>query len=329
MLAQVSVAHLLLPKPKPENAPFRACPSSLSILSKHFPGDFSLCTQLPPPPLPLPLPLLTPQPPFSFPFSKTTTTTTRKEEEEAEDLQELEEEEEEEDPDDPILRFFKSRSSTQDPQREGKLSLQKNRRSSWRLADDTQLVDESETDSGIEGVLEQQKEQTRPLNFDSRALSEEIVEEILQKARTLPQNLTLGEVLGVLKEGLETSLVTPRACSVLFPMLGRAGMGDKLMILFRNLPAKKEFRDVHVYNAAISGLMCSKRYDDAWEVYEAMEANNTLPDHVTCSIMITVMRKVGRSAKDSWQFFERMNRKGVKWSQEVLGALIKSSVMRG
>ncbi|KAH0977519.1 hypothetical protein GBA52_027238 [Prunus armeniaca] len=34
------------------------------------------------------------------------------EEEEPEDLQELEEEEEDEDPDDPILRFFKSCSST-------------------------------------------------------------------------------------------------------------------------------------------------------------------------------------------------------------------------
>ena len=59
----------------------------------------------------------------------------------------------------------------------------------------------------------------------------------------------------------EPSLVSPRACSVLFPLLGRAGMGEKLMVLFSNLPAKSEFRDVHVYNAAISGLMCSKRFD--------------------------------------------------------------------
>ncbi|CAL9030883.1 unnamed protein product [Prunus brigantina] len=347
--------HLTLPPPFPflhnhsPNFPFsKPClfvfSKNLRLFSLHAASSSST-------PTPTPTPTSHSSTPIFLPFLQDDD---EEEEEEPEDLQELEEEEEE-DPDDPILRFFKSRSSTQDPQREGKLSLQKNRRSSWRLADDTQLVDESETDSGIEGVLEQQKEQARQLNFDSRALSEEIVEEILQKARTLPQNLTLGEVLGgfegrvgekesvkVLelmgKEGLlmgclyfyewmglqETSLVTPRACSVLFPMLGRAGMGDKLMILFRNLPAKKEFRDVHVYNAAISGLMCSKRYDDAWEVYEAMEANNTLPDHVTCSIMITVMRKVGRSAKDSWQFFERMNRKGVKWSQEVLGALIKS-----
>ncbi|KAM2820208.1 hypothetical protein PS2_038534 [Malus domestica] len=276
-------------------------------------------------------------------------------EEETEEPPALEEdEEEEEDPDDPILRFFKSRTSTQDPEREGKFSLQKNRRSAWRLADGTHLADESEPETGVKKLLGEQK-QVGPIKFGSNASPEGIVQEILQKARTLPQNLTLGEALGGFEgrvgekecvkilevmgeEGLlvgclyffewmglqEPSLVTPRACSVLFPMLGRAGMGDKLMILFRNLPAKKEFWDVHVYNAAISGLMCSKRYDDAWKVYETMEANNTLPDHVTCSIMITVMRKVGRSAKDSWQFFERMNRKGVRWSQEVLGALIKS-----
>ncbi|XP_004301033.1 PREDICTED: pentatricopeptide repeat-containing protein At5g50280, chloroplastic [Fragaria vesca subsp. vesca] len=259
--------------------------------------------------------------------------------------------EKEEDPDDPIARFFKSRTSTQDPQREGKLSLQKNRRSSWHLADD---LDDSEPDSGVDPVPEVQEQQLGPVSSDSIPLADGIVGQILQKARNLGQNLTLGEELGgfegrvgekecveVLElmgeEGLlmgclyffewmglqEPCLVTPRACSVLFPILGRAGMGDKLVVLFKNLPGK-EFRDVHVYNAAISGLMCSKRYDDAWKVYETMEANNILPDHVTCSIMITIMRKIGRSAKDSWDFFERMNRKGVKWSQEVLGALIKS-----
>lgn len=57
----------------------------------------------------------------------------------------------------------------------------------------------------------------------------------------------------------EPTLVTPRACSVMFPMLGRARMGDELIALFRNLPSKKQFRDVHVYNAAISGLMSCGR----------------------------------------------------------------------
>jgi len=36
------------------------------------------------------------------------------------------------------------------------------------------------------------------------------------------------------------------------------------------------------------------------------------------------MRKSGRRAKDTWQFFELMNRKVVKWSLEVFGALVKS-----
>ena len=58
----------------------------------------------------------------------------------------------------------------------------------------------------------------------------------------------------------EPALVTPRACSVLFPALGKAKMGDKLMVLWRNLPNIREFRDVHVYNAAMSGLLSSGRY---------------------------------------------------------------------
>uniref|UniRef100_A0A2N9FIZ2 Pentacotripeptide-repeat region of PRORP domain-containing protein n=1 Tax=Fagus sylvatica TaxID=28930 RepID=A0A2N9FIZ2_FAGSY len=281
-------------------------------------------------------------------------------EEEQDDAGEEEEEEEDDDeeegdPEDSMIRFFRSRTSasTQDPQREAKLSLQKNRRSAWHLASD--IVSETETESDIGDLLFEEKEQMSHVNSDSRPLPEGIVGEIVKIARDLPENLTLGEVLGdyekrvgekqcveVLglmgEEGLvkgclyffewmglqEPSLVTPRACSVLFPVLGRAGMSEKLMVLFSNLPSKKEFRDVHVYNAAISGLLCSGSYNDAWKVYEAMETNNVRPDHVTCSIMITIMRKTGRCAKDAWEFFERMNRKGVKWSIEVLGALIKS-----
>lgn len=189
----------------------------------------------------------------------------------------------------------------------------------------------------------------------SKALPDGGIGEILKLARNLPVNTTLGELLGdfegkigakecvealgfMEKEGLvkssiyffewmglqEPSLVTARACSVMFPMLGRARMGNKLLVLFENLPNKIEFRDIRVYNSAISGLLSSGSYKDAWKVYEAMEANNVQPDHVTCSIVITVMRKNGHSAKESWEFFERMNRKGVKWSSEVMGALIKS-----
>lgn len=255
-------------------------------------------------------------------------------------------EEEDEDPNDPILRFFKSRTSTQDPRFESKFSLQKNRRPSWRLASTTDPESDAEFD------VEEEKEQ---VVSDSCTSLQGISGEILHFARNLPENSTLGEVLGpyvgrvgerecvevlglMCEEDLvmgclyffewmglqEPSLVTARACSLLFPMLGRAGMGDDLMVLLRNLPKTRQFRDVRIYNSAISGLSSCGRYDDAWKVYDEMETNNIRPDHVTCSIMITVMRKDGHSAKDAWEFFQRMNRKGVKWSLEVLGALIKS-----
>ncbi|KAF3954367.1 hypothetical protein CMV_020278 [Castanea mollissima] len=276
--------------------------------------------------------------------------------EEEEEEEEAEEEDEDEEEEDSLIRFFKSRtsSSIQDPQRESKISLQKNRRSTWHLAADMESETEPETD--VENAIFEEKKQVGHVEkTNSRPLPEGIVGEIVRTARELPGNMTLGEALGgyekrvsekqcvevlglMSEEGLvmgclyffewmglqEPLLLSPRACSVLFPVLGRARMGEKLMVLFRNLPPKKEFRDVHVYNAAISGLLCCGRYNDAWQVYEAMETNNVLPDHVTCSIMITIMRKTGRSAKDAWEFFERMNRKGVKWSVEVLGALIKS-----
>lgn len=214
------------------------------------------------------------------------------EQEDPEALQEVELEDDPE-PEDPLLRFFKSRSSTEDPQLEGRLSLQTNRRSSWHLARDTQFVDDKKedgTESDVEKLLGENAEMGS-VSIDSAALPESTVGEILQIAKNLPQNLTLGESLGgfegrvsekecveVLRlmgqEGLfmcclyffewmglqEHSLVTPQAYSVLFAMLGRAGMGDKLMVLFMNLPPKKEFRDVRVYNAATSGLMCCQRY---------------------------------------------------------------------
>lgn len=116
--------------------------------------------------------------------------------------------------------------------------------------------------------------------------------EILQLARNLPENSTLPEHLGTYEgkigksacvevlgymgqeEGLiisclyflewmglqEPSLVTPRAYSVLFPLLGKADMGDQVMVLFNNLPNDRQFRDAHVYNAAILALLFCRRY---------------------------------------------------------------------
>ena len=194
----------------------------------------------------------------------------------------VQQKEEDEDPNDPILRFFKSRTSTQDPRFESKLSLQKNRRTSWRLASATDPESEAEFD------VEEEKEQ---VVLDPSTSLQSVSGEILHFARNLPENSTLGEVLGpyvgrvgekecvevldlMCKEGLlmgclyffewmrlqEPSLVTARACSLLFPMLGRAGMGDEVMILLRNLPKTRQFRDVRVYNASISSLSSCGRY---------------------------------------------------------------------
>ncbi|KAK4350614.1 hypothetical protein RND71_029927 [Anisodus tanguticus] len=257
---------------------------------------------------------------------------------------------------DPIRRFFQTRTTNQesdpDPGQQGKLSLQTNRKTSWHLAS---ITGSTENDEDEDEYIQNSLFHTPPI-----PRIEGIVNEIVEKAKSLPENVTLGEVLcefegrvgqkdceevlGLLgNEGLvidclyffewmglnEPSLVTPRAYTILFPILGRAGMSKELLVLFKNLPNRKGFRDVHVYNAAISGLLCCRRYDDAWEVYESMETNSIQPDHVTSSIMITIMRKRGKSAKEAWELFEKMNKEGVKWSLEVAGALIKSFCEEG
>ncbi|XP_020216994.1 pentatricopeptide repeat-containing protein At5g50280, chloroplastic [Cajanus cajan] len=264
----------------------------------------------------------------------------------------IQQQEEGYDPDDPNCNFFETDTwvSSQDPQNEEKLHLDNDPHTSWHLAADH----DEEPEMGLEN------EETGCCQKRELPEAEGIVGEIVQLARNLPQNLTLEEafaeyegrvseeecweVLEILGEDnlllcclcffqwmrlQEPSPVTPRACTVLFPLLGKGGMGDDLLGLFRNLPSSVEFRDVHVYNATISGLQSSGRYEDAWKVYESMETDNIHPDHMTCSIMINIMRELGHSAKDAWQFFEKMNRKGVTWSEEVLGALIKSFCVEG
>lgn len=244
---------------------------------------------------------------------------------------------------DPILRFSKSQASTtQNRPVRGRLPLNKE-----HLAPNFQPDTQNTTPSPTLP--------TNPTLRDPTPPADGVVGEIIQIARDLPEDTTLGEQLGgyegrvrekeclqVLRlfgeHGMwmacfyfyewmllqEPSLVTPRACTVLFPILGKAGMGDQLMALIRNLPDKEEFRIAPVYDAVIYGLLTCGRYPDAYEVYDMMERNNVLPDHFTCTIMIAVMRKSGRSAKEVWEFFERMNRKGINWTPEVLGALVKA-----
>ncbi|KAF3436674.1 hypothetical protein FNV43_RR19421 [Rhamnella rubrinervis] len=292
---------------------------SLFLLQSKTSRLLSLCTAPP-------LPLTSPSPSLIFlPFlQEDENDVVVDDDDEQEDPKALEERELEDGP---------------EPEPEDPLTVPpKNRRSSWRLAGDTEFVDEAQTeiDSEVEELIVEKAQMSSA--SVSTTLPEGTVRDFAN-CEEFAAEFDFGEALGgfegrvsekqcveVLKlmgeEGLfmgclyffewmglhEPSLLTPRACSVLFPMLGRARMGDKLMVLFMNLPPKKN----------------SELYDDAWKVYETMEANNIHPDHVTCSIVITMMRKIGRSAKEGWEFFEKMNRKGVDWSPEVLGALIKS-----
>ncbi|KAF5730912.1 Pentatricopeptide repeat superfamily protein isoform 1 [Tripterygium wilfordii] len=334
-------------------------PSSLPFIQIHRPSYYPSKRILPVPSGPLRIVSLSSTPPGSVPQAIFLHLLEEQEEdgEEEEQSSQSHNQEEEVDTSDPIVSFLKSRTSTPDPPREGKFSLQKNRRTSWRLAPELGNEPEPETkpEAALEPFDEAEEGEKSRISSANVIKPDGVVGEIVGIARNLPENSTLGELLEdfegridakecveVLdcmgKEGLykgclyfyewmrlqEPSLVTPRACSVLFPLLGRVGMGNMLMVLFMNLPKEKKFRDVHIYNGAISGLMHCGRYDDAWKVYEVMETNNIRPDHITCSLMITIMRKSGRSAKEAYEFFERMNRKGVEWSQEGLGALIKS-----
>lgn len=263
-----------------------------------------------------------------------------------------EEVDDDEDEEDPILKFFKSRTlKAEDPPQESKFSLQKNRRTSWHLASDFSDLDP-----------EPQPDPTKPVSVANRQTlgvhntPSVVAVEILETAKNLTENQTLGEMLagfekrvsekecvealvmmgesGFIKSCLylyewmslqNPSLVSPRASSVLFTLLGREGMADMILLLLRNLPDKDEFRDVRLYNAAISALSASQSYDDALEVYESMDKINVHPDNVTCAVMITTMRKAGRTAKEIWEIFEKMSEKGVRcWSQHVFGALVKS-----
>ncbi|CAN0890403.1 Pentatricopeptide repeat-containing protein At5g50280, chloroplastic [Linum grandiflorum] len=124
-------------------------------------------------------------------------------------------------------------------------------------------------------------------------------------------------------------VITPRAPTTLFPLLGKAGLGDELMTLFQKLPRNEEFRDVHVYNAAMSGFLYCGRYDDARKVYDKMLETDIQPSHATCSIMMAVMKKQGRFEKEALDFFRTTFRKGVEWNPGSLIDLIRSLCAAG
>ncbi|XP_062218236.1 pentatricopeptide repeat-containing protein At5g50280, chloroplastic-like [Phragmites australis] len=116
--------------------------------------------------------------------------------------------------------------------------------------------------------------------------------------------------------------VSPQAWLVAIVALGRMGMADEILEIVAGLPPERQFREAVLYNSAISAVAYRGRYDIAWEIFELMEKNNVQPDHRTSSVMLNVMKKSKASAKDAWEFFQRMNRKGVNWSLDAAAALI-------
>ncbi|XP_078170198.1 pentatricopeptide repeat (PPR) superfamily protein [Carex rostrata] len=196
---------------------------------------------------------------------------------------------------------------------------------------------------------------------ESGSIESSNVEKMLEIARNLPKNATLGEQLGgfggtvseadclsllkkLSQEGLvkeclylfewmrvqDPVLVTPRSFSVIFPALGLARMSEEIMVLVRSVPQEKQFRHACVYNSAILSLAICGRYDYAWQVYEMLESNNIQPDHITCSILITILQKTrGKTAKDAWDLFQSMTRRGAKWSLESVSTLIRSFCQEG
>ncbi|OQU89365.1 hypothetical protein SORBI_3002G181132 [Sorghum bicolor] len=116
--------------------------------------------------------------------------------------------------------------------------------------------------------------------------------------------------------------ISPMAWLTAFVSLGRCHMADVILEIVARLPMERDFHEAVLYNAAISAVAYCRRYDGAWEVFELMEKNNVQPDHRTSAIMLNIMKKSKASAKDAWEFFQRMNRKGVNWSFDVGAALI-------
>ncbi|XP_047071794.1 pentatricopeptide repeat-containing protein At5g50280, chloroplastic-like [Lolium rigidum] len=162
--------------------------------------------------------------------------------------------------------------------------------------------------------------------YSRRALGEDECVEVMR--RMGDEGLALGCLLHffrwmtrMLEEQPMSS--SPQAWLVALVLLGRARMADDVLEILANLPLERGFREVVLYNAAMSGVAYCGRYGDTWKIFELMEKNNVQPDHITSSIMLMVMKKRKASAKDAWEFFQRMDRKGVKWSLDASAYLIK------
>ncbi|KAF0927628.1 hypothetical protein E2562_035343 [Oryza meyeriana var. granulata] len=152
------------------------------------------------------------------------------------------------------------------------------------------------------------------------------VEECVELMRRMgEEGLALGclHLLHWMQAPGEPLLLSPQASLLTVVALGQAQMADEVLEIAESLPSDRRFSEAVVYNAAMSGLAYCGRFDDIWKVFKLMEKNNIQPDHMTSLIMLSVMNKRNTSAKDAWEFFQRMARKGVKWSLDICISLIK------
>lgn len=123
------------------------------------------------------------------------------------------------DDDDPILRFFKSRTDIRDPRREAGLRLQKNRRTSWRIAETVGAGELGDGESEVEPF-------PASITSSGGVEREGIVGEILAIARGLPQNTTLGEVMDPY-----SGRVGEKECLEVLGVMGDEGWGFHCLYL--------------------------------------------------------------------------------------------------
>eukprot|EP00252_Welwitschia_mirabilis_P001174 TRINITY_DN11093_c0_g1_i1.p1 TRINITY_DN11093_c0_g1~~TRINITY_DN11093_c0_g1_i1.p1 ORF type:complete len:665 (+),score=96.47 TRINITY_DN11093_c0_g1_i1:67-2061(+) len=135
-----------------------------------------------------------------------------------------------------------------------------------------------------------------------------------------------GETLDIFQwiRAQRPSLVTPGTYSLLFLVIGKAGMAQKLWELFTEMPEEEAaYNHAHVFNALIWGFSECSRYDDAWRILKEMERRSIKPNSSTCSFLVTVINKSGQNAKEVWELFEKLFDNREQLSSNIFDSLIK------
>ncbi|KAL3698017.1 hypothetical protein R1sor_012093 [Riccia sorocarpa] len=182
-----------------------------------------------------------------------------------------------------------------------------------------------------------------------------LTEEIIKIARELPQNHRLEEFLEPFhgrvsrKDGnlvlralgaeqltwpllsffqwmrlQDPCLLDPRSFCVVFTYLGRVGMVDQALTLYRNMPTSSQFHSVQVYNALLAALARCDRGDAIARVLQDMDERKVERDTVTYSILITAAEKEKGRLLRVWSMFDEMLINGLTPDLAVFGSLIKA-----